>query len=60
MTSTTALPEEAYAAALASVPKVGPAALRRLLADDPPSTAWSRAALGTEPGSATRSWRYVS
>jgi len=42
------LPEEAYAAALASVPRVGPAALRRLLATDPPSVAWSGASLGRE------------
>jgi DNA processing protein len=42
------LPEEAYAAALASVPALGPAALRRLLESDPPSVAWARAALGTE------------
>jgi DNA processing protein len=36
------LPEEAYAAALASQPGVGPATLRRLLASVPPSVAWSR------------------
>jgi DNA processing protein len=36
------LPEEAYAAALASVPHMGPATLRSLLAADPPSVAWSR------------------
>jgi DNA processing protein len=48
MTSSPALPEEAYAAALASVPKVGPAALRRMLTDDPPSVAWSRAGLGPD------------
>ena len=35
------LPEEAYAAALASVPQVGPATLRRLLENDVPSAAWS-------------------
>jgi DNA processing protein len=44
----TRLPEEAYATALASVPDLGPAALRRLLATDPPSTAWARGAFGTE------------
>ncbi len=36
------LPEEAYAVALASVPSIGPATLRDLLADDAPSAAWSR------------------
>ncbi len=42
------LPEEAYAAALASLPKVGPAALRRLLATDPPSVAWRSGSFGTD------------
>ncbi|HEY3843758.1 MAG TPA: DNA-processing protein DprA [Acidimicrobiales bacterium] len=37
------LPEAAFAAALASLPGVGPATLRRLLAaPEPPSAAWSR------------------
>jgi DNA processing protein len=36
------LPEEAFAAALASVPEMGPATLRSLLATDTPSGAWSR------------------
>ncbi len=36
------LPEEAYAIALASLPGLGPASLRTMLADDPPSVAWSR------------------
>jgi DNA processing protein len=36
------LPEEAFAAALASVPHMGPATLRALLAVDPPSVAWER------------------
>jgi len=36
------LPEEAFAAALASVPGLGPAALRTLLGSDQPSTAWAR------------------
>ncbi len=36
------LPEEAYAIALASVPGLGPATLRTMLAQDPPSVAWSR------------------
>jgi DNA processing protein len=40
------LPEEAYAAALASAPGVGPATLRTWLASDPPSVAWARAGLG--------------
>ncbi len=48
MTAGRALPEEAYAAALASMPKVGPAALRRMLADVPPSVAWSRCTPGHE------------
>jgi DNA processing protein len=38
----TALPPEAYAAALASHEGVGPATLRRLLASDRPEVAWSR------------------
>ena len=48
------LPEEAYAAALASVPKVGPATLRLLLAADSPSVAWSRS---TFPGDVARIWQ---
>ena len=48
------LPEEAYAAALASVPQVGPATLRRLLATDPPSVAWSRASFA---GDVARIWQ---
>jgi DNA processing protein len=36
------LPEEAYALALASLPGVGPASLRRWLATEPPSVAWAR------------------
>ena len=36
------LPEEAYAIVLASLPGLGPATLRSMLADDPPSVAWSR------------------
>jgi len=36
------LPEEAYAVALVAVPSVGPATLRDLLADGPPSAAWAR------------------
>jgi DNA processing protein len=47
------LPEEAYAAALASVPRIGPVALRQLLADDPPSVAWSRSSF---PGDVARIW----
>ena len=44
------LPEEAFAVALASVPSIGPSTLRDLLADDPPSVAWTRArgATGSE------------
>jgi DNA processing protein len=48
------LPEEAYAAALASVPQVGPATLRQLLATDTPSEAWARASF---PGDIARIWR---
>jgi DNA processing protein len=44
----TDLPEEAYAAALAATPDVGPATLRRLLASDPPSVAWSRSGARTD------------
>jgi DNA processing protein len=42
------LPEEAYAAALASVPDIGPAALRRFLATDSPSTAWASGDVGND------------
>jgi DNA processing protein len=52
----TGLPEEAFAAALASVPKVGPAALRRLLATDAPSTAWARGSFGST-AAVERAWR---
>jgi DNA processing protein len=48
------LPEEAFAAALASVPQMGPATLRALLASDVPSVAWARASL---PGDVTRIWQ---
>jgi len=48
------LPEEAYAAALASVPQVGPATLRLLLATDAPSVAWSRASFA---GDVARIWQ---
>ena len=44
------LPEEAYAAALASLPSVGPSTLRSLLASDPPSLAWARQRDGSDPG----------
>jgi DNA processing protein len=37
------LPPEAYATALASMPSMGPARLRRLLEADPPERAWARA-----------------
>ena len=36
------LPEQAYAAALASTPAVGPATLRRALAQDRPPDAWRK------------------
>jgi DNA processing protein len=48
------LPEEAFAAALASVPKMGPATLRELLTTDRPSVAWSRSAF---TGDVARTWR---
>jgi DNA processing protein len=51
---TDSLPEEAFAAALASVPQVGPATLRRLLAVDIPSVAWSRASYD---GDVARIWQ---
>jgi DNA processing protein len=50
------LPEEAYAAALASMPGVGRAALRRHLAQDQPSVAWRQSGLGTDADVA-RIWR---
>jgi DNA processing protein len=43
------LPEEAYAAALASLPSVGPSTLRSLLGSDPPSRAWARQRDGGDP-----------
>jgi DNA processing protein len=49
------LPEEAYAAALASIPQMGPGALRRLLADDLPSEAWAAQAPGRQ-GDVARVW----
>jgi DNA processing protein len=49
-------PEEAFAAALASLPNIGPAALRRLLAADPPSVAWKRGSFGDE-GDVVRAWQ---
>jgi DNA processing protein len=48
------LPEEAYAAALASVPQVGPATLRQLLATDVPSAAWERSSFA---GDVARIWQ---
>jgi DNA processing protein len=50
----TNLPEEAFAAALASVPRVGPAMLRTLLATDPPSVAWERSSY---VGDVSRIWQ---
>jgi DNA processing protein len=44
------LPEEAYAAALATLPSVGPSTLRSLLGSDPPSLAWARLREGNSPG----------
>jgi DNA processing protein len=40
------LPAEAFAVALASMPSMGPARLRRLLAAEPPARAWERASHG--------------
>ena len=37
------LPPEAFAVALASLPSMGPARLRTLLAEEPPALAWERA-----------------
>jgi DNA processing protein len=48
------LPEEAYAAALAAVPRMGPATLRSLLAVDAPSVAWSRSSF---TGDVARIWQ---
>jgi len=42
------LPEEAYAVALASVPSIGAARLRRLLGSRPPSAAWGLATAETD------------
>jgi DNA processing protein len=48
----TEVPDEAYAIALAGVPGLGPATLRTMLSDDPPSVAWSRHfAAGSDAGS---------
>jgi DNA processing protein len=54
------LPEEAYAVALASVPSIGPATLRDLLASDPPSVAWarSRGASGGSVHDVARIWAH--
>jgi DNA processing protein len=48
------LPEEAYAAALASERDLGPASLRRLLATDSPSVVWARSSC---KGDVARIWR---
>jgi DNA processing protein len=40
------LPAEAYAVALASMPSMGPARLRTLLAEEPAATAWERVTHG--------------
>jgi DNA processing protein len=48
------LPEEAFAAALASVPQMGPATLRTLLATDAPAVAWSRSSFA---GDVARIWQ---
>ena len=48
------LPEEAFAAALAAAPDMGPATLRALLARDEPSVAWAQ---GSFSGDVARIWR---
>ncbi len=50
---TPGLPEEAFAAALASVASVGPASLRQILSAQPPSVAWSS---GEYAGDVDRIW----
>ena len=57
------LPAEAFAVALASMPSMGPARLRSLLADAPPRRAWERANSGGSAslGDVARAWqRHVS
>jgi DNA processing protein len=54
MTQSPNLPEEAYAAALASVPRMGPATLRQLLTTARPSEAWGGASY---EGDVARIWR---
>jgi DNA processing protein len=53
------LPPEAYAVALASMPSIGPARLRTLLAADAPALAWARANEGSGSALAAvhRAWR---
>jgi DNA processing protein len=53
------LPPEAYAVALASMPSMGPARLRTLLAADPPARAWARANedTGASERDVARSWQ---
>ena len=53
------LPEEAFAAALASLPSMGPSRLRTLLAADPPSVAWAQVGEGADDSVAAvaRAWQ---
>ena len=53
------LPAEAFAVALASMPSMGPARLRTLLADEAPVSAWERANRGgtASVGEVARTWR---
>jgi len=53
------LPQEAYAVALASMPSMGPARLRTLLAADPPARAWERANEGSRASvrDVARAWQ---
>ena len=53
------LPAEAFAVALASMPSMGPARLRALLAEEPPASAWERANHGgsASVGDVARGWQ---
>jgi DNA processing protein len=53
------LPAEAFAVALASMPSMGPARLRTLLAQEPPVSAWERANRGgsASAGDVARAWQ---
>lgn len=57
MCPTAMLPEHAYAMATASLSKVGPAGLRRILRGRPPSMAWHQLMRGRHPADPQRRWR---